>query len=145
MSSEEVDYQRKVFAEFYKIIENFLYAGRYYCLCDHYRGCQTEMDFIMNIKNYCCICLFDQHFDTGTLHRIKRNAVELRSYYNEIMKVVCEALKLGCLNFWEQDVYYTIQNVNKGTFNLCNLSEGMKGFVYMIDVFMYPDDAAQKT
>ena len=94
MSSEEVDYQRKLFAECYKIIENVLYAGRYYCLCDYYSGCQTEIDFIMNVKNYHCICLFNHHFDTGALHRIKRNTVDLRSYYNEIMIVVCEAVQL---------------------------------------------------
>ena len=131
MSFQEVEYQRKVFAECYKIIENFLHAGRYYCLCDRYSGCQTEIDFITNIKNYCCVCLFEQHFDTGTLHRIKRNAVELRSCYNEIMKVVCEALKFGCLNFWEQEVYYTIQNVTKGTFDLCNLSDNMDFLFYL--------------
>ena len=129
MSSKEVNYQGKVFAECYKITENFLNAGRYYYLCDHCRGCQTEMDFIIKNKNYCFTCLFDQHFDT--LHRIKRNAVELRSYYNEIRKVVCEALKFSCWNFWKQKVYYTIQNVNKGTFNLCNLSNSMDFLFYL--------------
>ena len=89
------------------------------------------MDFIINIKNYCCVCLFDQHFDTGILHRIKSNAVELRSYYNDMMKVVCEALQPGCLNFWEQEVYCTTQNVNKGNFNLCNLSDNMDFLFYL--------------
>ena len=48
-----------------------------------------------------------------------------------MMKVVCEALQPGCLNFWEQEVYCTTQNVNKGNFNLCNLSDNMDFLFYL--------------
>ena len=95
---------KKIFHECYRIIENFLYTGHWYCLCDLYEGCQTEMNFIMNTKGYCCICQFDFNFNTDELHKVKHDTAKLRSYYNEILKVICEAKKLGYEDFWDEEV-----------------------------------------
>ena len=112
----EIQYQIDICTHCYKIIENILYSGHLRCLCDFYSGCQTEIDFITNTKNYCCICQFSSLFDTITLHQIKCDTHKMRSYYGEILKVVCEAKILGCNDFWDEDVVYSVESEEKREF-----------------------------
>ena len=107
-SKKEIQYQIDVFTHCSKIIENILYSGHLHCLCDFYSGCQTEIDFITNTKNYCCIFQFSSLFDTIKLHQIKHDRQKIQNYYDEILKVVCEAKKLGCNDFWNEDVVYPV-------------------------------------
>ena len=55
-------------------------------------------------------------FDTITLHQIKRDTHKIRSYYGEILKVVCEAKILGCNDFWDEDVVYSVESEGKCEF-----------------------------
>ena len=116
LSKEEIQYQIDIFTHWYGIIENILYSGHLHCLCNFYSGCQTEIDFITNTKNYCCICQFSSLFDTITLHHIKRATHKIRSYYGEILKVLCEVKILGCNIFWDEDVVYSVESEGKCEF-----------------------------
>ena len=110
LSKEESQYQIDIFMHCCKIIGIILYSGHLYCWCDFYSGCQTEIDFITNTKKYCCICQFSSLFDTITLHQIKRDTHKIRSYYGEILKVVCKAKILDCNDFWDEDVMYSVES-----------------------------------
>ena len=110
--------KQKKIKECYTIIDNFLY----YCMCDSYLGCQTQMNFVTNTKTYCYICLFSWHFNAGMLHKVKNNTEQLRALYDEILKVCCDALKSGCTNFWDQDFYYSMTNLKEGRVLICSLN-----------------------
>ena len=45
-SDRSLNYSLKVYHESYKIIENFVSCGYYYCLCDLYQECQARGDFL---------------------------------------------------------------------------------------------------
>ena len=113
LSKEEIQYQIDIFTHCYKIIDNILYSGHLHCLCDFYRGCQTKIHFITNRKKYCCICQFSSLFDTITLYQIKRDTHEIRSYYDEILKVVCEVKIFGYNEFWNEDIVYSVESEGK--------------------------------
>ena len=67
-------------------------------------------------KNYSCICQFGSLFDNITLHQIKHDTKKIRSYYGEILKVVCEAKILGCNDFLDEDVLYSVKSEGKCVF-----------------------------
>ena len=118
-----------VFIQCYKIIENMLYSGHLHCFCEFYSVCQTEIDFITNTKNYCWTCQFDSLFDTITLHQIKHDPKKIRSYYGEILKVVCEVKMLDCSNFWDEDVVYSVESEGKCDF--FNLEDEISFLFYL--------------
>ena len=118
-----------IFTQCYKIIENMLYSGQLHCLCEFYSGCQTEIDFITNTKNYCCICQFGSLFDTITLHQIKHDTKKMHSYYGEILKVICEAKILGCNDFLDEDVVYSVKS--KGKCDFFNLEDEISFLFYL--------------
>ena len=128
LSKEEIQYQIDIFMHCYKITENILYSGHLHCLCDFYSGCQTEIDFIRNTKNYCWICQFSSLFDTITLHQIKHDTHKIGSYYGEILKV-CEAKILGCNDFWDEDVAYSFESEGKCEF--FNLEDEISFLFYL--------------
>ena len=129
LSKEEIQYQIDTFTHCYKIIQNILYPGHLHFLCDFYSGCQTKIGFISNTKNYCRICQFSSLFDTITLHQIKRDTHKIRSYYGEILKVVCEAKILGCNDFWDEDVVYSVESEEKCEF--FNLEDEISFLFYL--------------
>ena len=54
---------------------------------------------------FCCICSLGQRFDTAMLQQIKHDCVKLKQMLSDILKVCTEAIKLGCIDFWDQDIY----------------------------------------
>ena len=92
-------------------------------------GCQTEIDFITNTKNYCCIFQFSSLFYTITLHQIKHDRQKIQSYYDEILKVVFEAKILGCNDFWNEDVVYPGESEEKCA--IFNLQDEMSFLSYL--------------
>ena len=43
------------------------------------------------------------------LHEIKHDGVKVKEMFIDIYKVCAEAIKLGCTNFRDQDIYYSFQ------------------------------------
>ena len=73
-------------------------------------GRPTEVDYLTRTRNVCCICSFGEQFDTRMLHEVKRDGVKLKQMLSDIHKVCTETIKLGCTNFWDQDIYYSFQH-----------------------------------
>ena len=121
-SSDDLEYRKKVFKECYRIINNFIYMGENYCLCEHYLGLQTQMDFMLRTKtrNICCICSFPSYFNVEML---KHNRRQLRAFYDKLLKICVEALRLGCCNFWDRDIYYSVSNFQDDRVIFCNVSD----------------------
>ena len=86
-----------------------MYQGYVYCLCSNYLCPPTEVDYLTRTRNVCCICSFGEQFDTEMLHEIKHDGVKLKQMLSDIYKICTEAIKLGCTNFWDQDIYYSFQ------------------------------------
>ena len=74
-------------------------------------------------RNVCYICSPPSHFDVGMLHKVKHDHRQLKVFYDELLKICVEALKLCCPNFWDRDVYFSISNFQDGRAIFCNTND----------------------
>ena len=68
-----------MFYECYKIIDNILSKGFWYCHCYEYSGCPTVLSYLKNDKRCCCVCQFQDYFSFFELHEVK----SFRSYLKQ--------------------------------------------------------------
>lgn len=112
MPFEEVDESKQVFYKCYKIIDNILSKGFWYCYCHEYCGCQTILNILKNDKRYCCVCQFQDEFSFFELHKIKRFRFYLRRYYRKILDRIkgMRPFYLEEQFFWSREIHYTVKN-----------------------------------
>ena len=100
-------YQKSIFYECYKIIENFNRSGYWHCLCNLYAGCQTKKGFIMSTRRYCPVCQFEGTYDLNELNHVKKDLRKLQTQYYDILGQIFEVKKNdGTNDFWEEEVCY---------------------------------------
>ena len=89
MSLAEVTEAKQMFYECYKIIDNILSKGFWYCHCHEYSGCPTILNFLKNDKRYCYVSQFQGEFSFFGLHKIKRflfiHSTVTNNYLNELI------------------------------------------------------------
>ena len=71
MSFAEVNEAKRMSYECYKIIDNVLWKGFWYCRCHEYSGCPTILNFLKNNKRYCYVCQFQDEFCFSNFVKLK--------------------------------------------------------------------------
>ena len=83
----------ETFYECYKIIENFLGKGYYYCLCNLYQGSPTERDSLAGVCHYCCSCRVFIRYSIQELDTAKKDILKLKKFYFDILNDLQEIKK----------------------------------------------------
>ena len=96
----------------YKIIDNILSKGFWYCRCHEYSGFPTILNVLKNDKRYCYVCQFQDEFSFFGLHKIKRFQFYLKRYRKKILDRIEEMRPFYSEEqyFWSRDVHYTVIN-----------------------------------
>ena len=112
MSFAEVNEAKRMFYECYKIIDNILSKGFWYCRCHEYSGCPTILNFLKNDKRYCYVCQFQDEFSFFRLHKIKKFRFYLKRYHKKILDRIEEMRPFYSEEqyFWSRDIHYTVTN-----------------------------------
>ena len=93
-----------MFYEYYRIIDNILSKGFWYCRCYEYSGCPIVLSYLKNDKRYCCVCQLQDDFSFFELHEVKR----FRSYLKQYPEKYPFYSEEQC--FWNKNVHYTLRN-----------------------------------
>ena len=69
-----------MFYEYYRIIDNILSKGFWYCRCYEYSGFPIVLSYLKNDKRYCYVCQLQDDFSFFELHEVKRFRSYLKQY-----------------------------------------------------------------